>query len=171
MRGDILKIIKQRRSIRKYRQKPLDDKLIMRIIEAGRWAPSGLNNQPWKFMLIKDKTKKEALSRFTEYSRIIKGAACIICVFLDKRSVYSRDKDLMALGAAVENMLLEAYSLGLGACWLGEIINRKKQVHRYLQSSCDWELMAVVSLGYPAEKKSAATRKKLSQILVNEQEL
>ena len=120
--SDILKIIKGRRSIRKFNIKKVEKDKIRNILTAGRWAPSGLNNQPWRFVLIESQKYKDKIAQLTEYGGIIKKAPIAILVFLDKNSSYDRDKDIMAIGACVQNMLLEAHSLGLGSCWLGEIL-------------------------------------------------
>ncbi|MDD5756188.1 MAG: nitroreductase family protein [bacterium] len=135
---DILRIIKTRRSIRKYRDKSIADKLIAKILEAGRWAPSGLNNQPWRFMIVQNMVRKNQLSDFSKYSRIIKDSAALILVFADKRVIYNRDKDLMAIGASIQNMLLAACSLGIGACWLGEILSKKKKYRTMYKYQFTW---------------------------------
>ena len=73
----------------------------------------------------------------------------------------------MAIGACIQNMLLEAYSLGLGSCWLGEILNRKEDVEKLLKIPDDCELMAVVTLGYPDEKVAKPSRKSLKSLLID----
>lgn len=157
--------IKQRRSIRQYAEKVPEEKDIQKILEAAIWAPSGLNNQPWKFKVIKDKNEKDGLVKFTSYGRIIKNAPVAICVFLDKGAMYSREKDTMAIGACIQNMLLQAHALGLRTCWLGEILNKKQGVEKYLKTHSDYELMAVVTLGYSG-KKPTGSRKKLKGFLL-----
>jgi nitroreductase len=159
-------VIKQRRSIRKYKSQPIKKSELMAIIDAGIWAPSGLNNQPWKFKIITDQKTKKDMEQFTKYSHIIKSAAALICVFLDTQQMYNRDKDLMAVGACIENMLLMTHQLGLGACWLGEILNQKDDVCAFLDLDKDLELTAVISLGYPAEKNQSGKRKNISEFLI-----
>lgn len=163
----MLTTIKTRRSVRQYKEVMPVDADIDKILEAGRWAPSGLNNQPWRFLVIRDKSLINGLSEFTKYSKVIKGAPVLILVFLDLEASYNRDKDLMAVGASIQNMLLEAHSLQLGACWLGEILNRKEDVRKFLKLERNLELMAVVSLGYPAEKRPRSKRKPLQKLLIN----
>lgn len=163
---EIMEIIKTRRSIRKYTALQVSDSLITSILEAGRWAPSGLNNQPWRFMVIRDTDMKKGLSRFTKYGSIIKESSAIIMVFIDRLSIYDRDKDIMSVGACIQNMLLEAHSLGLGTCWLGEILNRKTEVNRYLKIKKQYELMAVISLGYKGKPPSKTNRKSLASLLL-----
>jgi nitroreductase len=161
-----LKSILKRRSIRKFLKKCPADKDIKMILEAARWAPSGLNNQPWRFIIIKDVGKKNFLSGFSDNGRIIKDAPVLIIVCLDLASSYNRDKDLMAIGACIENLLLAVTSLRLGACWLGEIINRKKEVSEYLKLNKNIEIMAVVALGFPGEKVGGVLRKPLESLII-----
>jgi nitroreductase len=163
---DILDIIRQRRSIREYKEEIPKNAEIDKILEAGRWAPSGLNNQPWRFLSIKDKEKKDGLAQFTKYGDIIKNAPAVIVVCMDVSDSYNRDKDLMAIGACIQNMLLEAHSLGLGTCWLGEILNKKEQVSKYLNLDEDLELLAVITLGKPDEGLTEGCRKTLKSLMI-----
>jgi len=150
---DLFKLIKARRSIRKYKEKIPSDKDIERILEAGRWAPSGMNNQPWRFMLIKEKVLKEGLAKFAkEDCWIIKNAPVIIAVFLDRKNSYHYEKDMMAIGACIQNILLQAHALGLGSCWLGEVWKKQKAIEKFLKLDKSLKLMALISLGYPKER-------------------
>jgi nitroreductase len=76
----MLEQIKARRSIRMFSPDEVKDHTITQIIEMGTWAPSGLNNQPWKFVIIRDRNLKKDLSLQTKYSHVIQGApVCIAC--------------------------------------------------------------------------------------------
>ncbi|HDZ76541.1 MAG TPA: nitroreductase family protein [Candidatus Omnitrophica bacterium] len=163
---DILDTIITRRSIRAYNNQIPEDSQIENILDAGRWAPSGLNNQPWRFMVIKDKTRKDGLARFSEYGGIIESAPMVLLVFMDKNTSYNRDKDLMAIGASIQNMLLYAHSQGLAACWLGEILNKKVEVSKFLKLSSNLELAAVVAYGYCDEGVKEGKRKMLKDLLI-----
>lgn len=163
---DILDIIVTRRSIRKFSGENVPEGLIEKVLEAGRWAPSGLNNQPWRFAVIRDKAIKEKISGLTHYSRIVNDADVLIAVLMDSASGYHKVKDSQAIGACIQNMLLEVHSLGLGAVWLGEIIKSDAQIREILRLSDQLELMAVVALGYPAEAPKATKRKALKELIV-----
>jgi len=163
---DALDIIRKRRSIRKYKKDAPADGDIEKILEAARWAPSGLNNQPWRFLVIKDKNNKDGLAKFTKYGFIIKDAPVVIVVCMDLADSYNRDKDWMAMGACIQNMLLEAYALGLGTCWLGEILNKKQEVARYLNLDKNLELTAALALGYPNEDITEGRRKPLKNLII-----
>lgn len=163
---DIHEGIRTRRSVRKYQRTPLSHDDIEKIIESALWAPSGLNNQPWRFKIITDPKEKDGLSRFTSYGSIIKAAPAAVCVFLDKNESYDREKDIMAIGACIQNMLLAAWEKGVGSCWLGEIINQKKEVRAYCGVASNYELMAVVTFGYPQEESRPGKRNKMKSFLI-----
>jgi nitroreductase len=158
--------ISGRRSIRKYSGETVTDEALAQLLEAGRWAPSGLNNQPWRFAVLKDKDLLDKTASLTKYSSIIKGADICIAVFFHKPSGYNRDKDLMAVGACVQNMLLAAHSLSLGAVWLGEILNRKDEFNSLHGINSDYELCALIAIGHPAEK-GERSRKPLEELIIS----
>jgi len=160
------KTIKQRRSIRRYTKQMLRENEIYKIIEAAIWAPSGLNNQPWKFKILSG-NQKNKLAKFTKYVHVIEAAPVAICIFLDNSLTYNRDKDIMSVGACIQNMLLKAHAMGYGTCWLGEILNKREGVEGYLKVSSDCELMAVVTLGYSDEKNKKGSRHKLKSFILN----
>lgn len=141
---DVFEIIKTRRSIRKFTDEPVPDEIVNKIIEAGIWAPSGMNNQPWKFAVIKDSELKNKISNLTHYSKIILSSQVLIAVFLDHSLSYDRTKDVLAIGACIQNMLLTIHSMGLGAVWIGEILKNKDKVLGFLKGPEDLELMAVI---------------------------
>lgn len=163
----VLQAIRQRRSIRRYTAEPVPAGEIEAILEAGRWAPSGLNNQPWRFLVVRaGDARQETLAAHTKYAHIIRKARVLFCVFLDREGVYNRDKDIQGIGACLQNMLLAAHSLGLGAVWLGEIINQKPAVTSALGLNDQaLELMAVLAVGRP-DQKGASERKPMSELLV-----
>lgn len=165
---EILDIIKSRRSIRQYLDKDISGDLIREIIEAARFAPSGLNNQPWRFIIVKDKKLKDKTAGLTKYCAIIKNAPVIICVFLNYGDSYNRDKDIMAIGACIQNMLLAGHGMGLAACWLGEILNQKQGVSKLLEVDEDHELMAVITIGYADEKPGKGERRPIKDLVMKE---
>lgn len=165
---DTIEAIKTRRSIREFSDEYINDKTIEEILEAGRWAPSGLNNQAWRFIVVRNEDTKEALSKFTHYGAIIKNARILIVVFLDNDQMYDRTKDVQSIGACIQNMLLAVHSMGLGAVWLGEILKNKEMVNKVLEAPDSYELMAVVALGHPLKKARSSDRKELSELVFRE---
>jgi nitroreductase len=165
----ILEIIRSRRSIREFLADPVEYSIIEDILEAGRWAPSGLNNQPWRFVVVRDRKVAGLLAKCTRYSSIVQSAPLLIAVFLDRDVMYDHTKDTQACGAAIQNMLLATHGMGLGAVWLGEILNRKDEVGNILNAQESLELMAVIAIGYPAVDSSrSGERREISEITYKE---
>jgi len=161
----ILDIIRARRSVRKYSGEPVQDITINEILEAARWAPSGLNNQPWRFVVIKDDSYKKKISELTHYSSIIAGSNFLIAVFYNQPAGYNRDKDLMSIGASIQNMLLYAHEAGIGSVWLGEILKNREKINPLLGIDGSNEFVAIVAFGVPGEE-CVSERKKMSELIL-----
>jgi nitroreductase len=165
---EVIDTILSRRSIRKYTDETVDNEDIITILEAAKWAPSGLNNQPWKFIVIKDKGTMKELAGCTHYSKIVQNAPLLIAVYLDTETMYNKTKDIQAIGAAIQNMLLACCDLGLGAVWLGEILNQSDKVNLILNCPDSLKLMAVLAIGKPAESGKSPSRKELEDMVFSE---
>lgn len=163
---DTIQAITTRRSVREFTEEPVSREELDGLVEAARWAPSGLNNQPWRFVVVTDRALIEEISRMTRYRGVLHGAAAAIAVFMSAEDSYDRTKDLLACGAAVQNLLLAAHEEGLGACWLGEILARRADVEALLEVSDDLELVAVVAVGRPSPRERTGVRHPLEKILV-----
>ena len=161
--NEVLKAIRERRSIRTFRADPVEPEKIEAILEAGRWAPSGKNTQPWRFVVVESQEKREQLGRLVTQMDMIRTAPVTIAVLLDTEAGYDRIKDVQAIGACAQNMLLAAHSLGLGACWIGRV--RDEQVERVLGTKEHEELMMLIPIGYPAESPAPKERKPLSELV------
>jgi len=165
---ELLEGIFTRRSIRQYTEEPVSREQLHQIVKAGTWAPSGLNNQPWRFVTVHTAEMRNELAKQTKYTHVIARAGACIAVFIDKSAMYHEVKDHQSMGACIQNMLLAAHGLGLGAVWLGEILKNADAVRSLLGLSEDMELMAVVALGHPAPGKHTSSRKDLSDVLLKE---
>ncbi|MHB8894757.1 MAG: nitroreductase family protein [Candidatus Geothermincolia bacterium] len=163
---DAMEAITTRRSVREFTGEPVAGEELDRLIEAARWAPSGLNNQPWRFMKIQERSLVVEMSNLTKYRGVVAASAALIAVFLDSQDMYDRTKDLLATGAAIENMLLAAHAMGLGACWMGEILARRDDVEALLEVPDDLELVAVIALGRPSERERSGVRHPFEKIVV-----
>ena len=166
----VFKTIFERRSVRRYLEKIPEREKIIKILEAGIWAPSGHNNQPWRFVIIWSEEIKRKLSEFVKYSKeLIKNAPLLIGVFLDKNTMYDKIKDHQSAGACIQNMLLSAYALGLGTCWIGEILKNEDKVKDILGLSQDeYEMCALIAIGYPDDKSKRAGRYSLEHFIIKE---
>jgi nitroreductase len=149
--------ILSRRSIRKYQNRPIEDELIERLIRAGMSAPSAHNEQPWHFVVIKDRAILDEIPKFHPYAKMLSEAPVAISVCAD----HALEKDPTAgywiqdCSAATQNILLAAHALGLGACWLGihPREKRKTELRKLLHLPESVEAFSVIALGYPAEDK------------------
>lgn len=164
----VLQAIHERRSVRHFMDAPVDRSLIREVLQAACWAPSGLNNQPWRFAVVRDPELKEKIAGLTRYSETMRQASVLIPVFLDRETSYDYVKDCQAVGAAIQNMLLAIHALGLGAVWIGEILKNKDKVREALELPERLELMAVVAVGHPAHRKQSSHRRPLEEVVVLE---
>ena len=165
---ELLDGLQTRRSIRTYTDQPVTREQLREIIRLGTMAPSGQNNQPWRFVTITNKETLQKLSQFTKYSHIVGKAAACIAVFVDKTAMYHEVKDHQSMGACIQNLLLASHGIGLGAVWLGEILKSAKEVRELCGLSDNVDLMAVVALGHPAGKGGRADRRPVEEVLLKE---
>ncbi len=162
----VLQAIHNRRSRREFTREPVEQSILEEIIQAGIWAPSGLNNQPWRFVVITQKGSIEQLAKTTHYSHIILGAPALIAVYLDTDAMYDEVKDHQAVGACIQNMLLAIEELGLGGVWLGQILKNKQDVSQILGVESQYDLMAMIALGHPAQTDQQSNRKELADFIL-----
>ncbi|SEJ97126.1 Nitroreductase [Propionispira arboris] len=162
-----------RRSIRAYQEKPVNPEDIKTILTAAAWAPSGNNLQPWKFAVImNDKALMKKLSALTVYEHWVQTAPCLIVVFLDPSNAEGlaisklHMKHVQSIGAAIQNMLLTANDLGLGACWIGEILKNEETLKNILEVPLNLELMAVIAVGYPGSTIPKGKRKEVDESVI-----
>jgi len=168
MNKEIIEAIRSRRSIREFTGQPVTTEQLREIVSAGIWAPSGLNNQPWRFVLVRAAETKEELAAQTTYGHIVRGAAALIGVFLDEAAMYEPVKDHQAAGACIQNMLLATEAIGLGGVWLGQILKNKEQVRRIVGLPEGFDLMALLAIGYPLHRNQRSNRKELSHFILRE---
>lgn len=115
-----MKEIYTRRSIRKYKDIPLEESQILQVIRAGTYAPSAGNEKPWHFIVITKRETLEAITSFHPYTQMLKSAPVAIIACADLTNIkYEGVFWIQDMSAAVQNMLLEATSMNLGSCWCG----------------------------------------------------
>lgn len=146
---DILEIIKTRRSIRKYTTEPVSNDSINKLLEAGRWAPSAGNKQPWKFIVVTDRKELQELSAVLSTGKFIAEAPLAIAVVINPETSHRYLEDG---AAAIENILLEAHSSGLGACWIGCYNAPQEEPAKEILGIPDEErLQAIIAIGHHTE--------------------
>jgi len=161
VKSDFIEFIKTRKSSRNFIYKKIDKEVILNILECARWAPSGNNSQPWRVCIVIHPTVKRMLSELSKYGGIIEDAYVDLVIFLDLERGYERVKDIQAIGAFIENILLGVHAQeNLGAVWIGEIIARKKEVNEIFKFRDDkFELMGLIAIGILDEIREKASEK------------
>lgn len=164
----ILKIIKERRSVRRYRPDPIPEEALLRVLDAARFSPSGKNLQPWKFIIVRDKALKRHLAEASNRQSFIAEAPVIVvaCGFPDR--CYSRMGNYMKswpvdVAIAVEHMILQAQEEGMGTCWIGAF--EEEEVKSLLNVPDGVRVLALTPLGYPDENPVPRKRKSLEEIV------
>jgi nitroreductase len=160
---DTFTCIRTRREIRDYLDKPIPNETLQRILEAGRLAPSSKNSQPWHFIVIRDKVTLKKISELTPTGAHIARAALAIVILMDGAKLPEID------GArAVQNMVLEAWEMGVGSCWVTNFYD--DGVKDLLGAPQRMKLVTVMPFGYPIEPKSKGKkiRKPLNEIADSE---
>lgn len=156
----MMDVIMSRRSIRKYTGEPVPDKMLKELLKAAMNAPSARNQQPWHFIVIRDKAVLEKITEFHPYSQMLKEASAAIVVCGDEELETSKGYWIQDCSAATQNILLAAHSKGLGAVWLG-IYPRDERVtglKGLLGIPTHVTPLSIVSIGYPAEEKGLVER-------------
>ena len=167
---DVLEAIKGRRSIRAFKNQGVPAEIVEELIDAARWAPSAGNIQPWEFIIVRKPRIKRRLVETALGQMFIEEASVVIVVCADEeRSSQGygvRGKTLYCIqdtAAAMQNIHLTAYSLGLGTCWVGAF--REEEARKILKIPRGTRPVAIIPVGYPAEAPTARMRKSISQIV------
>ena len=164
---DVLEAIRTRRSIRKFRPKPIPDEKLKMILEAGRLAPSAGNRQPWLFVVVKNLERKRTLAKAADNQMFIADAGVIIVALGDSEASprwFKRDPMI-----AVEHMVLAATDLGYGTCWIGAF--DEEEVKRLLRIPEELKVIALLPIGFPEEAPAPKPRKTLKEIVFIEKYL
>ena len=158
----LIDIIKQRKSVRKYLQRPIPRDIIEKCVEAARLAPSADNVQPWRFIVIDDPEYKrifcrEVLRGVFKRTRFIEKAPVIVVLAaktsllvhrIGKR-VVKTDVQLIDMGIAGEHLVLQAQEFGIGTCWVNMF--NPKSARKFLKLSPGYRVVSLIAMGYPAE--------------------
>jgi nitroreductase len=159
---DTLKTIRDRRSIRKYKSDDVEEEDLQIILQAGRWAPSASNKQPWHFIVIRNQEIRKKLSDIHDYGRFMKESPVVIVVLGDPAKhprYYLADPH-----QAVQNMLLAAHSLGLATCWMGvRDTDLEPQFREALEIPKELRVVCSIALGY-GDQERTSTRFPLEEI-------
>jgi len=151
---NILDVIINRRSIRKYSSRAVPREMLMDLLKAAMYAPSAVNKQPWHFILLTDRSVMERIAEAHPHAGMLRHAPAAIVVLGDDTLAHTSDYWPLDCAAATQNILLAAHGMGLGAVWLGvhPREERKKAISEIFHLPEHIKPFAVVALGYPAEK-------------------
>jgi nitroreductase len=160
---DVMESIANRFSCRSYKADPISSEMLMKLIDAGRMAPTSRGLQPWEFVVITNVSTLRELGKQVDSGRFIASAAACIAVFCQSDTRCAVEDG----AAATENILLAATGMGLGSCWIaGDKKPYQPAVERLLKTPPHLKLISLISLGFPAEVKPAdRKRKSLEEVL------
>jgi nitroreductase len=174
--SSFLEIIQKRRSIRNFKNKPVDDTAIRSIVDAARLSPSACNAQPWRFIAVTEKSLLEELVNRGMGGAVpnkwASSAPVIIigCAVLNLMTHYLGEAvkgiqyHQIDMGISMEHMVLRATEMGLGTCWIGWF--REKNIRKILNIPKDWKIISLIALGYPQnESTTTSSRFDLDEIL------
>lgn len=165
---DFYEVVHKRRAIRKYKPDPVPREVLLRILDAANWAPSGINLQQWEFIMVTGNKKKELgesygkaaelFSRdweekrrqmFIEFARDYGGAPVVIVALTEATdNPVDRKMHLESVSAAFQNLLLAACAEGLGTCWMTGPLQDEEAIRRILDISPEKEIVALTPIGY-----------------------
>jgi len=144
-----------RRSIRKYTSRPVEEEKLIEILKSAQYAPSAVNKQPWHFLVVDDKDLFKKIMKIHPHSKMLSTASHAIIVLGDEKLQHDVGYWIADCGAATQNILLAAHSLGIGSCWVGLYPReqRMKDISEIFDLPSHVKPFALISLGYADEKK------------------
>ncbi len=152
--------ILKRRSIRAYRKSELTKEQLLKLLNAARMAPSARNLQPWHFIVVLDEELKRKMVPICRNQKFVGDAACLIVGLADVEASPKWSK--VDVTIALEHIVLVAQELGLGTCWIGAF--EENEVKKLLKIPDKFKIVAIISIGYPAEQPPQKPRKPLKEI-------
>jgi len=155
---ELLKALQTRRSIRAYTDEVVEKEILEGVLEAARIAPSAANKQRWKFVIIENDKVKDFVPLCRNQKFVGEASHLIVCCATDKESKWA-DVDV---AIAMDHMTLRAHDLGLGTCWIGAFYPEK--VSKAIDLPEDAKVVAILTLGYPAEEGKMRDRKEMDEI-------
>lgn len=159
---NVYEAITQRRTIRKFRQDPLQHYELVKLVDCARLSPTGANLQPLKYMIIDDKRTLKAIYPMTKWAGYLPAwnpaeneRPTAYIAILNDDTIKSADKCECDCGAAVMSMILEAQELGIATCWLGAI--DRAGLKKLLGLEDRYSVLYLLALGYPAQEGDIVT--------------
>jgi len=158
--NEAIRVIKNRRSVRKFGSRPISEEIIKDILDCARLAPTAINLQPWLFGAITDLDLKSRLADLTDHGKFIKDCAVCFAVFADSTQKYFIEDGC----AATENILLACTAHGIGSCWVaGHKKGYAEDVRKRLNVPKPLTLIALIAAGY-TEQNPLPKKKTLAEV-------
>ncbi len=167
---ELLELVKSRYSVRSYQPRPVEQDKLDRILEAVRLAPSGSNRQPWKFVVVRDgEVRRRLVAACADQQFLAEAPVVVAGVGLMPDRVMRCDipGDPVDVTIAMEHLALAATAEGLGTCWIGAF--DQDQVREVLGIPKSAKVVAVMTLGYPADNPRPKSRKSIGEIVSYDQ--
>lgn len=164
---DVMTAIKTRRSIRVYKDKPIEDEKLEAVLEAGRLAPSAANMQEWKYVVVKDKALRDKLVDAANGQKFVGQAAAVIVACAVEANHVMPCEELsypIDLAISVDHMTLAAVEQGLGTCWIGAF--KQDETKKLLGIPEEVRVVALLPIGYPDVSPDPKPRKSMEEIVV-----
>jgi len=165
----VAEVIRNRHSIRSFENQPIEPEKLQAILEAARLAPSGWNDQQWKFIVVRQREALKKLAHACDDQMHVAEAAVAICAVIPNcLGLEPRKREIRLQDLAVANafMTLQAVELGLGTCWIGAYNAWK--IRRLLKIPESAEVHSVLAIGYPHYTPAATDRKPAAEIFCAE---
>jgi nitroreductase len=160
---DAIELIKTRRSVREYSEKPISRDCLEMIVDAARFAPTARNVQPWEFVVVTEKEALRKIAEIAEHGKFIVNAAASILVFSKDTKYFLED-----CSAATQNAMLAAADLGIGSCWVaGDKKSYAGEFNLLFGVPINLKLVSIIALGYPSAAKvfRAAEKRSVREVL------
>jgi len=159
----VIDAIKTRRSVRKYKPTPIEDEKLIAVLEAGRLSPSARNQQEWRFIIVRDPALKQKMYEAAEQPSVESAPAVLVAIATgDIQMMCGGHTSAIDTSIAFTSMLLRAWELGLGTCWLGRFDADKVKADLALPES--ETVIAITPIGYPDEVPEIRPRKTAEEI-------
>jgi nitroreductase len=162
---ELFKAIEERRSVRAYKDKPVEKEKLDRIFDAARLAPSACNFQEWRFVVVTDHEKRQALMEAANNQQFVGEAPVVLACCAETDKHVMRCGELcypIDVAIAIDHITLAAVALGLGTCWIGSFYPDK--VRAILNIPETIQVVELLTLGYPADKPKSKNRRTVGEI-------
>lgn len=163
----LLNAIKNRFSVRKFKDKPLEEEKLFELLEAARLAPSARNIQPWKFVVIQDPEKRAQLTDICKGQKFVAEAPVTIALCANNTDyTMTCGQKAYTVDAAIagEHIVLQAAELGLGTCWIGAF--HHDQLAELINLPSDYKIVGLLPVGYPDVEKGKRNLKPAEEVIV-----